>query len=247
MAKKEIKGFIEYRGFASCGGRVVHHCVDAGNEGLRNYSHPRQGSAKDCSVIAALSSIQAVASGRISGAYPTYKFKSGTITIPSRKITVDSTGTRVYANSTGGSWPMLWEKAFAKLISPATCPKPATCPNRDACAGEPDISAAFANGYSGFTALMEIGRYKDVVTGAFSIDGTSGNMLAPAIGTTRSDFVEDYFFKRDHDYSVLGYNVTTKKYLIRNPCAGAELWVGENEFKAGSPHFAVWGYVTNPQ
>ena len=54
MTKEEIKGTIEYRGFASCGGRAVHHCVDATNEGLRNYWHPRQGNARDCSVIAAL-------------------------------------------------------------------------------------------------------------------------------------------------------------------------------------------------
>jgi hypothetical protein len=92
---------------------------------------------------------------------------------------------------------------------------------------------------------MEIGRYKDAVTGSFSKDA-SGIMLAPAIGTTKSNIVEDNFWKRDHDYSVLGYNTATRKYLIRNPCGGSELWVNENEFQAASPHFAVWGHVINP-
>ncbi len=251
MKEEEIMESTEHRGCASCGGRTVHHCVDGRDDGLRSYTHPRQGSAMDCSVIAALTSIQAVNSGRLSGSYPTYRFKSGTITLTSRRIPVDSAGNIVYANSTSTAvnryWPMYWEKAFAKLLSNAECPKPATCPYRTTCSGEPDIGGIFSAGYAGSTALMEIGRYRDFVQGSLSIDSI-GHMTAPAIGTTKSTIVEDTFWKRNHDYSILGFDPANRRYLIRNPCGSVDIqkYVPENEFQVGSPHFAVWGHVTNP-
>jgi hypothetical protein len=230
---------------ASCGSRTVHHCVLAAAEGMKNYIHPKQGSAKDCSVIAALSSIAAVAPGRISGTYPNYNFLSGTVTLSSKRLAVDASGTLVYASSTGGSWPMLWEKAYAKLISTATCPKPASCPERQNCTGEPDIAAAFDRGWAGLTAMKEIGRYRTEVSGSFSMDA-SGNMLLPAIAKTNNTLGENDFWKRDHDYSVIKFDTVNKKYKIRNPCGGVEQWVAETEFKPGSPHFTLWGHVKDP-
>lgn len=227
---------------ASCSSKIVDKCVLGGNDGMRNYAHPKQGSAKDCSVIAALSSIQNVDATRISGAFPKYNFKSGTITLDTKKLPVDSSGGLVYASSSVGNWPMYWEKAFAKLISTATCPRPATCPESKTCTGEPDIAKAFENGYAGLTALKEIGRYKTEVPGSISIDA-SGKLLWPAIGTTNSTLAVDAFWQRDHDYSVLKYDTVNKKYLIRNPCGGVEKWVDKNEFEPGSPHFKLWGYV----
>lgn len=243
MTKKELKRDSDYRGFGPCGGKAVYQCVEAPAEGLRNYTHPKQGSAKDCSVIAALSSIQAVAAARISGAYPNYNFKSGTIKLDSKKIAVDSSGDKVFATSTGGSWPMLWEKAFAKLISNATCPRPSSCPESKTCTGEPDIATAFANGYSGLAAMKEIGRYKNEVVGSIPYDGSTGKLLNPSIGTTKNNITEDAFWKKDHNYSVLKYDIGTNKYLIRNPCGGEEKWVDKAEFTTGSPHFIVWGHV----
>ena len=239
--------FAEGRSGASCGSKTVHHCINAAAEGMgKTYTHPRQGSARDCSVIAALSSIAAVAPARISGAYPNYNFLSGKITLSSKRLPVDSGGSLVFASSSGGSWPMLWEKAYAKLISTATCPEPATCPDKANCAGEPDIATAFSRGYAGLTALKEIGRYKTVVPGSIPFGASSGNLLWPAIATTNSTLAEDAFWKRDHDYSVIKYDTVNKKYLIRNPCGGAEQWVGGNEFQAGSTYFAQWGHVEDP-
>jgi hypothetical protein len=232
-------GFAEGMSGAGCGSKTVHHCTTAGNEGLKNYKHPKQGSAKDCSVIAALSSIAAVNSGRISGAYPNYNFKTRTITLNSKKLPVDSGGNLVYASSSSGSWPMLWEKAFAKLISNATCPRPSTCPEKDTCSGEPDIGAAFQSGYAGLTALKEIGRYRIEIPDTVPFDAKSGTLSWPAIATTQSSgFQEDTFWKLNHDYSVIKYNVTTGKYLIRNPCGGEE-----REVLKTDSHFKLWGHV----
>jgi hypothetical protein len=88
---------------------------------------------------------------------------------------------------------MMWEKAYAKLISTATCPKPTSCKARDSCSGEPDIGKAFEQGYAGLTAMKEIGRYKTAVQGSIPYDATSGNLLWPAIGTTNSSLTEDAF------------------------------------------------------
>lgn len=229
----------EGRSGAGCGGKVAHHCVIAGAEGLRNYTHPKQGSAKDCSVIAALSSIQKIDAKRLSGAYPTYNFKSGSVTLTTKKLPVDSTGALVYATSAGGTWPMLWEKAFTKLISAAVCPRPASCPDRQTCNGEPDIATAFAKGYSGLTALKEIGRYNTEVVEVPPYDAQTGNLLWPAVATTKSaGFAEDAFWKLSHDYSVLSYNIASKKYRLRNPCGGAEQEVASND-----AHILQWGYV----
>jgi hypothetical protein len=241
-------GLAEGMSGASCGSKTVNKCVDAAAEGLSKlYTHPKQGSAKDCSVIAALSSIAAVAPARISGAYPKYNFLSGTITLTSKKLPVDAGGSLVFASSAAGSWPMLWEKAYAKLISTATCPEPATCPDKANCAGEPDIAAAFSRGYAGLTALKEIGRYQTIVPGSIPFAANSGALLWPAIATTNSTLAVGGFWIRDHDYSVIKYDLAKKSYLIRNPCGGAELLVSENEFKPGSTYFAQWGHVENPK
>jgi hypothetical protein len=250
MAKKEIQETPDNRGFASCASRTVHHCVIAGNEGLLNkkYTDPKQGSAKDCSVIAALSSIVAVNAGRMKGSNLTYTFLTKTVTLNSKKLYVDSpNGNYVYASSNGGSWPMLWEKAFAQLISTTTCTPPTGCPEKDTCKGlkEPDIAKAFENGYAGLAALKEIGRYQKDVTGSIPYDAKTGLLTWPAIATTNSTLAEDNFWKRDHDYSIIKYNITTNKFLIRNPC-GSELEVAPSEFQANSPHFKLWGHVEDP-
>jgi hypothetical protein len=237
----EIKNRIaEGMSGASCGSNVVYDCVDAPAEGMKNYTHPKQGSAKDCSIIAALSSIAAVAPARMQGVYPNYTFLSKTITLPNKKLAVDASGNLVYASSNGGSWPMLWEKAYAMLISTATI-------TTRSCVSFPDIGKAFENGYAGLTALKEIGRYQTAVQGSILYDGASGKLLWPAIGTTNSTLVENDFWKRDHDYSVIKYDTVNKKYLIRNPCGGVEQWVGDDEFKPGSQHFKLWGYVKDPK
>ena len=92
---------------------------------------------------------------------------------------------------------------------------------------------------------MEIGRYNNFVQGSLAMDG-AGHMTAPAVGTTKSTIVEDAFWKRNHDYSILGFDTAGKRYLIRNPCGGVDRYIPENEFQANSPHFAVWGYASSP-
>jgi hypothetical protein len=238
MARKEIKKTSDNRGFADCGSKVVSNCNNAPAEGLKSYTHPLQGSAKDCGVIAALSSIAAVNKARMVGSYPNYTFLSKVITLKTKLLAVDAMGTWVYARSNGGSWPMLWEKAFAMLISTATRTAPASCN------GEPDIAAAFAQGVSGIYALKEIGRYQKEVYWTIPYDGASGNLLWPAIATTNSTLTQDTFWKRDHDYSVIKFDTTKKQYLIRNPCGGEERLVDQNQFSIGtSTLFKVWGHV----
>jgi len=220
------------------------------------YTDPKQGCARDCFVISALSAIAYINSGRLSGNLASgYKFlqitevngvenySQKTVTIDNKLATDSSATDFVYARSNNAlkGWPMYWEKAYAKFIDQfidTTRSYPdAKDPN------QPDIKAIFSSrSFSSLQALREIGRYKSFTQGQWgTFDGT-GKPNDPSVATTSGTPPANMI--ANHTYTLIKKDTTNSKYKFRNPCDASLVDIAYADLN--DTKFASWGYVSNP-
>jgi hypothetical protein len=220
------------------------------------YTDPKQGCARNCFVISALSAIAYVNSGRLSGSLANgYNFLHITVVNGvenysqknikiDNKLATDSSATDfVYARSNNAlkGWPMYWEKAYAKFIDDFIITDQSYPDSRDST--QPDIKAIFdSRSFSSLQALREVGRYKSFTSGQWgTFDGT-GKPNDPSVATTSG--TPPGTMIANHTYTLIKNDATNKKYKFRNPCDATTVDI--NYADLNSSKFASWGYVSNP-
>jgi hypothetical protein len=208
---------------------------DLGNPISMTFNEAIQGCCNDCYFIAALSSVAWAANGELDF-WDTYYFNGQKTTLPHQEVPVDINNNPVYARlpSSGDTWAMLYEVAYAKWKS-------------DNATNYPDIAGKIGQGGSGFEAMKEITGYQypaqaydtqnqstdtiwgNISTGAVITKEYNGikydtyKTTNPSFAETKAEFTEITGIYKGHTYSLFGKiedKSTKKKYIVlRNPYA----------------------------
>jgi hypothetical protein len=182
------------------------------------YNEPVQGCCGDCYFVAALSSVAWAAPGQLNN-YPTITFRdpatglNSSVTLTSDNLPVDAANALIYARSSSGkTWPMVYEKAFATWKK---CSLIGDDPDH------PDIS--LISGGAGIHGLISVSRYArkaEFSTAANNIltsipKNPAGKTLYPSVAWTHDLISPPTGILNDHTYSILGFYLNN--VVLRNP------------------------------
>jgi hypothetical protein len=182
------------------------------------YNEPVQGCCGDCYFVAALSSVAWAAPGQLSN-YPVIAFRdpktglNSDIVLDANDLPVDATNSLIYARSSSGkTWPMLYEKAYARWRK---CEVIGDNPDH------PDISKL--SGGAGIYGLISVSRYANKQQ--FLTNGNNVLITIPKIATGKTKYPSVAWthdlvnppagILNDHTYSILGFYMNN--VVLRNP------------------------------
>ncbi len=182
------------------------------------YNEPVQGCCGDCYFVAALSSVAWAAPAQLNN-YPTITFRNpatglnSSVTLATDTLPVDTANALIYARSSSGkTWPMLYEKAFARWKN---------CSLIGGDPDHPDISQI--SGGAGIFGLMSVSRYAnkaEFLTSANNILTSiqkiaTGKTKYPSVAWTHNLVNPPAGILNDHTYSILGFY--NNNVVLRNP------------------------------
>jgi len=183
------------------------------------YNEPVQGCCGDCYFVAALSSVAWAAPTQLSLTASPITFRdpvtghNSSVTLDAIDLPVDAANTLIYARSSSGkTWPMLYEKAYAKWKN---------CRLTDGNPDHPDISQI--TGGAGINGLICVSGYAHLaqfLTGGSNIltaipKNPTGKTKYPSVAWTHDLLSPPAGILNDHTYSILGFY--GNYVVLRNP------------------------------